>query len=73
VVLEDDKHYFPPYEAVPVVNRRAFERHPALREMLSALGGKITAEEMRLLNYAVDGEHRDVKDVVHDFLESRKL
>ena len=72
VVLEDDKHYFPPYEAVPVVNRAAFERHPALREILSALGGKITAEEMRRLNYAVDGDHRDVKDVVHEFLVARK-
>jgi osmoprotectant transport system substrate-binding protein len=73
VVLEDDKHYFPPYEAVPVVNRAAFERHPALREILSALGGKITAEDMRRLNYAVDGDHRDVKDVVHDFLVAQKL
>jgi glycine betaine/choline ABC-type transport system substrate-binding protein len=73
VVLEDDKHYFPPYEAVPVVNRAAFERHPSLREILSALGGKITAEAMRRLNYAVDGDHRDVKDVVHEFLVARKL
>ena len=73
VVLEDDKHYFPPYEAVPVVNRGALERHPALRGILSALGGKITAEEMRKLNYAVDGDHRDVKDVVREFLKTRKL
>jgi osmoprotectant transport system substrate-binding protein len=73
VVLEDDKHYFPAYEAVPVVNRRALERHPALREILRALGGKITAEEMRRLNYAVDGDHRDVKDVVHEFLVARGL
>jgi len=73
VVLEDDKHYFPPYEAVPVVNRGALERYPVLREILSALGGKITAEEMRRLNYALDGDHRDVKDVVHDFLVARKL
>jgi osmoprotectant transport system substrate-binding protein len=73
VVLEDDKHYFPPYEAVPVVNRSALERHPALREILSALGGKITAEEMRRLNYAVDGDHRDVKDVVHEFLAAKNL
>jgi glycine betaine/choline ABC-type transport system substrate-binding protein len=73
VVLEDDKHYFPPYEAVPIVNRGAIERHPALRGILSALGGKITAEEMRKLNYAVDGDHRDVKDAVREFLERRKL
>jgi glycine betaine/choline ABC-type transport system substrate-binding protein len=73
VILEDDKHYFPPYEAVPVVNRGALERHPALRESLSALGSKITAEDMRRLNYAVDGDHRDVKEVVRDFLVARKL
>jgi len=73
VVLEDDKHYFPPYEAVPVVNRNALKRYPTLRKILSALGGKITAEDMRRLNYAVDGDHRDVKDVVRDFLVARKL
>jgi glycine betaine/choline ABC-type transport system substrate-binding protein len=73
VVLEDDKHYFPPYEAVPVVNREALERHPALRGILGALGGKITAEEMRKLNYAVDGDQRDVKDLVREFLAARKL
>jgi glycine betaine/choline ABC-type transport system substrate-binding protein len=73
VVLEDDKHYFPPYEAVPVVNRGAFERHPALREILAALGGNISAEEMRKLNYAVDGDHRDVRDVVREFLATAAL
>ena len=73
VILEDDKHYFPPYEAIPVVNRDALQRHPELRGILSALGGQISAEEMRRLNYAVDGEHRDVKDVVREFLASRKL
>jgi len=44
-----------------------------LRELLGSLGGRITAEEMRLLNYAVDGEHRDVKDVVREFLAAQKL
>jgi len=73
VILEDDRHYFPPYEAVPIVNRKAFERHPMLRELLASLGGKISAEAMRRLNYAVDGEHRDVRDVVRDFLAMQKL
>ena len=73
VVLADDKHYFPPYEAVPVVNRKAFERHPALRAALKEMSGRITAEEMRRLNYAVDGEHHDVKEVVRDFLAAKKL
>jgi glycine betaine/choline ABC-type transport system substrate-binding protein len=73
VVLDDDKHYFPPYEAVPVVNRRAFDRHPALRAVLSGLAGRINADEMRRLNYAVDGENRDVKQVVRAFLATKKL
>jgi len=73
VVLLDDKHYFPPYEAVPVVNRKALQRYPALNGILREMAGRITAEEMRRLNYAVDGEQRDVKEVVRDFLASKKL
>ena len=73
VVLEDDKHYFPPYEAVPVVHRAALARHPQLRELLRALAGRIRADEMRRLNYAVDGEHRDVKQVVREFLVAKNL
>lgn len=73
VVLEDDKHYFPPYEAAPVVNRGALARHPRLREVLRGLAGRISAEEMRRLNYAVDGEHRDVKQVVREFLAKKNL
>ena len=73
VVLEDDRHYFPPYEAVPIVNRKALERFPQLRDALRALAGKFNEQEMRRLNYAVDGEHRDVKQVVRDFLQSKGL
>jgi osmoprotectant transport system substrate-binding protein len=72
-VLEDDKHYFPPYQAVPIVRRGTLERHPAVREALNQLGGKISDEEMRQLNYAVDGEHRDPVDVVREFLRSKHL
>lgn len=73
VVLQDDKHYFPPYEAVPVVNRDAFKRFPALDGILKAIAGRITAEDMRRLNYAVDGEHQDVREIVRKFLEEKKL
>ena len=73
VVLEDDKHYFPPYEAVPVVHRGALGRHPQLREVLRGLAGRITAQEMRRLNYGVDGEHRDVKLVVSEFLATKEM
>jgi len=70
VVLEDDKHYFPPYDAVPLVRNAVVMKHPEVREALRALGGKISADRMRRMNYAVDGEHRDVKEVVKEFLSS---
>lgn len=67
VVLEDDRRYFPPYEAAPVVRQDALARHPRLREVLDSLAGTLTEEEMRRLNHAVDGERRDVKQVVEKF------
>jgi osmoprotectant transport system substrate-binding protein len=66
-VLTDDRHYFPPYDAAPVVRRVALERHPALGPALERLGGTLSAQTMRQLNYAVDGEHRDLATVVRDF------
>jgi osmoprotectant transport system substrate-binding protein len=72
-VLQDDRHYFPPYDAVPVVREDAFKKFPELRAALRDMGGKISDDEMRRLNYAVDGEHRDVKQVVSDFLRAKKL
>ena len=69
-VLEDDKHYFPPYEAAPVVREAVLGRYPALRAALDRLGGKLSAETMRRLNYAVDAEHRDPAAVVKEFLAS---
>lgn len=73
VVLEDDKHYFPPYDAVPLVRLAVLEKHPEVRTLLEALAGKITEEEMRRLNFLVDGEHRDLKDVVKEFLDQKGL
>ncbi|PYU94251.1 MAG: ABC transporter substrate-binding protein [Acidobacteria bacterium] len=73
VVLEDDRHYFPPYEAVPIVRQEALAGHPAVRQALADLGGRISAEEMRRMNYAVDGEHRDAKEVAREFLKSKGL
>jgi glycine betaine/choline ABC-type transport system substrate-binding protein len=72
-VLEDDKHYFPPYEAVPVIRKQTFAAHPELQAVLEELAGKISDEEMRQLNYAVDGQKRDVKEVVRAFLRSKGL
>jgi len=72
-VLEDDKHYFPPYEAVPVVREKILAEHPEIRQALDALEGKVSDAEMRQLNYEVDGKKRDVKEVVSEFLRSKGL
>lgn len=72
-VLEDEKHYFPPYEAVPVMREQTLAEHPQISEALNGLGGKISDAEMRELNYEVDGEKRDVKQVASEFLRSKGL
>jgi osmoprotectant transport system substrate-binding protein len=72
-VLEDDKHYFPPYEAVPVIREQTLAEHPELRRVLDGLAGKISDAEMRELNYEVDGKKRDVKEVVRGFLKRKSL
>ncbi len=70
-VLQDDRHYFPPYEAVPVVRRETLDQHPEVKSALEGLAGKISDEEMRQLNYAVDGQHRNAPDVVKEFLRKK--
>ncbi len=67
-VLEDDRRYFPPYQAVPIVRRATLEQYPALRTSIQKLAGTITDADMRRMNYAVDGQHHDVADVVRQFL-----
>ncbi|MEH2109931.1 glycine betaine ABC transporter substrate-binding protein [Nostoc sp.] len=73
VVLKDDKHYFPPYETVPIVRQEILKKYPELRTAIAQLAGKISADEMRQLNYLVEGELRDVKDVVQEFRKSKGL
>ena len=72
-VLEDDRHYFPPYEAVPIIRPEMLARHPEAGKALNELAGKISDDDMRRLNYAVDGQHRDVKEVVREFLRQKGL
>jgi osmoprotectant transport system substrate-binding protein len=72
-VLQDDKHYFPPYYAVPIVRQEALARHPELRAALQALANKVSDQDMRALNYAVDGQHRSVTDVVREFRAQKGL
>lgn len=73
VALEDDRHYFPPYDAVPIVRHDTLIRFPQLRAALADLGGKLTAADMRRLNYAVDSEHREAATVVREFRQSKNL
>ncbi|KJH72265.1 glycine betaine ABC transporter substrate-binding protein [Aliterella atlantica] len=73
VVLQDDKRYFPPYEATPIVRQETLKKHPELVKVFQQLDGLITADEMRRLNYQVEGEFRDIKEVVSEFLQSKSL
>jgi osmoprotectant transport system substrate-binding protein len=73
MILEDDKHYFPPYEAVPVVRGETVTRHPEVRAAIAELAGKISDEEMRKMNFAVDGQHRDASEVAREFLHAKGL
>jgi osmoprotectant transport system substrate-binding protein/osmoprotectant transport system permease protein len=68
VQLEDDRRYFPPYEAVFMTRRDTLSRVPALAGVLQKLGGAISTEEMRKLNYEVDGARRDKKVVAREWL-----
>lgn len=71
--LEDDRHYFPPYEAAPVIRGQTLRQHPEVGRALEALANSISDSEMREMNYAVDGLHHDTQDVVRDFLKAKKL
>ncbi len=68
VALEDDRRYFPPYDAVPVVRRAALERHPRLRSVLASLDGAISEQRIRMMNLAVDGDLRDPREVAREFV-----
>jgi glycine betaine/choline ABC-type transport system substrate-binding protein len=73
VVLEDDHHYFPPYEAVAIMRGEMLKNHPEVGAALGELAGAISDDDMRRLNYAVDGQHRDVTAVVREFLKQRGM
>lgn len=66
--LEDDRAYFPPYDAVPVVRSSTLLRHPELADALGRLEGRISAEDMRRMNHQVDGLRQDPRAVAHQFL-----
>jgi osmoprotectant transport system permease protein len=68
VQLEDNRHYFPPYDAAPVARAEVLLRYPRVRAALEQLGGRVSADDMRAMNYAADVEHKDVSAIVAEFL-----
>jgi osmoprotectant transport system substrate-binding protein len=73
VVLQDDKHYFPPYEAVPIVRERTIARYPEVRQAIADLAGEISDTDMSRMNYEVVGRHRDIAEVAREFLRSKPV
>jgi len=71
VQLEDDRHYFPPYEAVYLVRKDSLSRVPELGEVLGKLTGAISTDEMRQLNYEVDGNKRGQAEVVREWIKKK--
>jgi glycine betaine/choline ABC-type transport system substrate-binding protein len=71
-ILDDDKHYFPPYQCAVVVREESLARYPGLRGALEQLSGKLSVETMRRLNQAVDGDRRPIPQVATEFLNSVK-
>jgi osmoprotectant transport system permease protein len=69
--LEDNRHYFPPYDAFPVVRTASLLRHPAIGRALKRLAGRVSDADMRAMNAQVDVYHQDVKNVVEKFLGKR--
>jgi osmoprotectant transport system permease protein len=67
-MLEDDRAYFPPYHAVPIVRSAVLLRHPGVASALEQLSGRISESDMRAMNHAVDVARRDVADVVREVL-----
>jgi len=72
-ILADDRHYFPPYQAVPLVREDSIARHPEIQIAMNRLAGKVNAEDVRAMNDAVDGKDQDVSEVVRAFRAQKGL
>ena len=71
VALNDDRHYFPAYQAAPIVRAMMLEKYPAVSRALAELGGKISDGEMRRLNALADVEHQDITEIARTWLAER--
>ncbi|WP_423196437.1 MULTISPECIES: glycine betaine ABC transporter substrate-binding protein [unclassified Cupriavidus] len=72
-LLEDDLHFFAPYNAVPVVRKAVLDAHPQLAELLDALAATLDNEAMTTMNYQVDIEQQPVDKVAAEFLRGHGL
>ena len=73
VALDDDRHYFPPYDAVPVVRQSTLAEYPQLKAALAELANTVSASDMRRMNYAVDGLLNDPAEVIREFRKAKGL
>ena len=73
ISLKDDKRFFPPYYAAPVVRKETLSNYPELREALAPLGSLIDNSTMRVLNYEVNGNRREISELVTEFLQHKKI
>jgi osmoprotectant transport system substrate-binding protein len=73
VLLQDDKHLYPPYHVAPVVRKEILDANPKIAEVLNALSPKITDDVMSQLNFEVSGNKKEPKDVAHAFLVQQGL
>ena len=71
LVLEDDRQFFPPYFAAPVIREDTLKKHPEIATVLNRLAGKLTDKEMARLNAQVDLEKKDPKTVAKDWLQAK--
>jgi osmoprotectant transport system permease protein len=72
VQLEDNRHYFPPYDAVPVARAATLLRYPQVRTALQRLARRITAADMREMNLATDGRRETPEEVARQFLDRQR-
>ena len=71
VALDDDRHYFPPYEAAFVVRGAVLVAHPEVAGALAELTGRISDDDMRRLNAAADVQHRDIREIAAEWLRTK--
>jgi glycine betaine/choline ABC-type transport system substrate-binding protein len=73
VILRDDRHYFPPYYAAPLIRKETLSAYPEIKEILNSLAGMINDKTMQELNYKVDEQEMNPGDVAREFLISKGL